>query len=212
MIRRAMVFGTILAAVSVIAAQDATPKKVSVGLRAYIVADNRYPAGDERNRSKRLHDQIAEFGAAPVAAILSRSAPTDESHPTIAALKVMEGWGETYKLRHPGLFATYFLLDKPYIEKDDRLKVVEPLDRLFVPLVKNVMVGLATKSIDMDGQEVPNPALAELGAAADDEIVLVVYHRLGVKKVWKTTADAPFSAEVLAEAEAELRKAMGVTK
>lgn len=206
-------------------AQDAKPAHVPGPFRVYVVADNRFepktkstdkadkdkPAErDPRDRTNKLHDFVTELGQNPVVAVLTRSAPAEDS----PGAKVGKGLAKLYADKSLGgtslgAFVAFLTLEKEYAADDqrtpdggfvreDKAKQVRALaDAVAAP---RVPFGLAART---------SPQATAWGLGEADDTVVVVYNKTRIVKRWNFPAggldDAALKA-IMDVARAEAKK------
>lgn len=212
--RVGLTVGLVACLTALAAAQDAG---VPAGFRAYIVADDRFPAvpgsdpkkpvPDPRTRTDRLHDLVAEFGLDPVVAVFTRAEPTPDAavgkllkklDELPAAHRKLQDRGRPVRAVRP--FVVFLRLDNEYPEDEQRDAVAGKVKEVAAALkTPRVVYGLAAgKSAQVDAWKL-----------GDAETVVVLYDRMLVVKRWDVPAGA-VGDDVLAAIAAEADKAAGV--
>ena len=193
---------------TIVLAQDDAPtaKPLKAGdavpgnFRAFLAADARFEKDSPKNRVAKMHDLIADNGLNPVLGVFSRTAPAADT-PVARLAKQMSALVTTFKPERLGAFVIFLTLDKEYQEEDNRDPKAEAAANLSAQLqTGNVPFGLAAKS---------SKATAAWGLSDKEEVVVVFYNRMIVKKIWSFTAEKPPTDEDLkvinAYVESELK-------
>lgn len=169
-------------------AQDKEIKPLKAGdpvpanFRAFLATDERFEKDSPKNRPKKMHDLVTDNGLNPVLAVFVRSTPAADA-PAAKLARQMSELVKTYKPERLGAFVMFLTLDKEYPEEDGRDAKAKPLEDLAAQLqCGNVPFGLAAKS---------SPATSAWGLSETDEITIIFYDRMVVKKVWTFTTDKP---------------------
>jgi hypothetical protein len=199
--------------------EDAGPKVEPIprGFRMFLVADGRFDVKDERNRTGKLHDPVAEYGLDTVVASFIRGVPKDASDPAFLVLKKQQELCEKYRAQKLEAFASLLALDKDFAaDRDDdvREKVIGAARKLAqtvkTPQVEiGVAEGVLTEGAGKDEVKKAPPQLTAWGIDADDAITIIVYHRFKVVKRWKFAADKPPTDADLKEVEAAVHSVLG---
>ena len=206
--RGLMLAGAILIVAAWGSAQEKTEPKASSndvprGFRMYLIADGRFDeeakdpakkaplkkAKDIRNRVGNLHDPVTEFGLNTVVGVFARAIPKKEDDPAFVVLKAQQALARKYRSQRLGAFMAFLALTKDFAEDDARFDRIKEIDEGTKPaLATLVEIGLAEGTL-ADGM--PPAQVKEWGIGADDEIVIVLYHRFHIVKRWQFKADAP---------------------
>ena len=227
--RRWLGLGVVAVAAAVAGhAQEPKREDVAQGFRAYIVDEPRYTPPDERgrltdprNRVGKMQDLVTDHGLDPVIAVFARTVPNDADHPLISVIAKQDELVDQFVTRRLGAYMVFLALKDEYRKdesRDDRVRDV----KLFVagakdkrtPAPARTTVGLAeaTETPDGTNQAAVPAQVTAMGIGPDDDVVIVLYHRFAVVKRWTFKADAPPTAETLADLSAEVEKLLGPVK
>src|SRR5262245_29984709 len=117
---------------------------ITMGFRAYIVADPRFPAEDIRNRTGRMQDLVTDHALEPTIAVFSRTIPADAAHPLAGVVKKLDELVAAHKPQRLGAFLVFLGLQNEFRKdetRDARIKEVAQFVSGAMP--KSVTVGLA---------------------------------------------------------------------
>lgn len=158
------------------------------------------PRRDPKNRTEKIHDLVGDNALNPVLAVFSRSAPKADDALSKLALELRRILrNEKYKAMNFGTYLVFLTMDKEFQldEKRDEADAaifnwgmevgkdtppsVDPVSKKKLPGgLEGVVLGLAGKTTE--------PVKAwDLGE--NDDITVVLYHRLKVVQRWKFEKD-----------------------
>jgi hypothetical protein len=178
------------------------------------------PKRDPKNRTEKMHDLVSDNALNPTLAVFCRSTPKAEdalAKLTLELRRILRN--EKYKAMNFGAYVVFLTLDKDFQLDDkrdeadaaifnwgtevgkDNPPAVDPVSKKKLPGgIEGVVLGLAGKSSE--------PVKAwDIGD--NDDVTVVLYHRLKVVQRWKFEAGkfGDDDAKAIIEAtEAELKK------
>ncbi len=213
--RVGLTVGLFAALAGLTAAQEAG---VPAGFRAYIVADDRYPAAvgadgktqtpDPRTRTDRMHDLVTELGLDPVVAVFTRGPATPDA-PVGKLLKrldelpvahrKMQDRGRPVRAVRP--FVVFLTLDAEYPDDDQR--------DVKAGAVREVAAALKTPRVVYGLAAGKSPQADAWKLADATETVVVLYDRMQPVKRWDLAAGG-VTDDVVAAVAAEADKVAGV--
>ena len=230
--------GLLLAAAAAAQEPKADPKAAPAGqpgqpvpgtFRAFLVADGRFPPKvpepkraedrDPRDRTRKMHDLVTEYGLSPVVAVFVRADPkeleasgvvklvraVDKKIPAYRADKLagfvqflrVEGEAKAVTLTAPDGTTRQVELDAEFPDDEKRDVYAGEVEQLAkAAAAPNVPFGLAPAA---------GKAADAWGLKAADEVTVVIYSRMRVAKRWTFPAAGPTDeqvAEVIKETEA----------
>jgi len=178
------------------------------------------PKRDPKNRTEKMHDLVSDNALNPTLAVFSRSTPKAEdalAKLTLELRKLMKV--EKYKARNFGAFVVFLTLDKEFQQDDkrdeadlaifnwgndvgkDNPPAIDPVSKKKLPGgIEGVVLGLSGKASE---------AVKAWDIGDNDDVTVVLYHRLKVVQRWKFEAGKFNEDEVKAiieATEAELKK------
>ncbi|HYH65363.1 MAG TPA: hypothetical protein VD866_11765 [Urbifossiella sp.] len=193
---------------------------VPATFRAFLVADGRFPPKvsppvkaedrDPRDRSRKMHDLVGEYGLSPVVAVFVRSDPTDLAGSGVVKLaQALDKKIPEYRGDKLSGFVHFLWLDAP--EKavtlpgaDGKTESVT-LDGEFPDDEKrddhaDAVLKLANeaKAPNVPFGLVPGKGrmINAWGLKADDKVTVVIYNRMRVKDRWVYPAAGPTDEQV----------------
>lgn len=176
--------------------QDDAPADGAVPgtFRAFVAADDRYPAKNPRNRADRMHCPVIENGLNPVCAVFTRTDPARAADGPLGTLvKQLNAVVQKNKANNAAAFVAFLTLSKPYQDDDARAEKAAAAralaDQLKAPGVPFLLASGVQEEAD------PSASLAAWQVGAEADTVVVVYNRMKVVKRWTFTADKPPTAE-----------------
>jgi hypothetical protein len=205
---------------------EAKREPIPRGFRMYLVSDGRFSAEktadgvfrDERNRIGKLHDPVTEYGLSSVVAVFARGVPANDIAPAVVLMKKQQEWAERYRAKRLSAFTAFLVLAKDFAADDDRDARIKDIEKFTkeanVPLV-SVGIAEATVAAGEDAKEGAvkiAPQVAAWGIAAEDDITVIVYHRLKIVKRWKFAKDKPPTEADIAEIAGVVDEVMGKKK
>ena len=188
---------------------------VPQGFRAYVVNEPRFPPSELRNRTGKMQDFVCEHGLNPVIAVFSRTIPADATHPLNGLVAKQDALGNDYVTRRLGTYVVFLSLKDEYRKdetRDDRIIEIQRFVKEAMPKRTTIGLAEATETPDGTNQAAVPAQVTGMGIAADDDLVIVLYHRFGIVKRWKFKADAPPTEATLTQLTAEVEKLLGPVK
>jgi hypothetical protein len=149
---------------------------------------------------------VTESSLNPVVAIFSRTVPKagDPIAKLVLDLKILLG-KEKYKAMNFGAFAVFLTLDKEFQLDEKRDEAKKAIVDWAAEIGKDG--GIGGLALGLAGKEAD--AVKAWNIGADDEIVVVLYHRLKIVQRWKYEA-GKFGEDdvkaIITATEAELQK------
>lgn len=213
----AVVLGGLVAAAAGRAQDDppkaATPppggQSIPSSFRSYIVADDRFPPkdpkgpADPRNRTARMHDLVIEHGLNPTVAVLARAEKKGEPTADAPAAKLAKGLDPLvakHRGNNFGAYVIFLALDKEFPD-DGRSIEDNPLKGLVrdekAKEVADLAAGLKATRVPFGLAAADSPATAAWGVRKEDDLVVVLYHRMRVVNRWAFPAGTPPTDEQL---------------
>ncbi len=178
------------------------------------------PKRDPKNRTEKMHDLVSDNALNPTLAVFSRSAPKADdalAKLTLELRRVLRT--EKYKARNFGAYIVFLTLDKEFqldAKRDeadiaivdwgnevgkDNPPAIDPISKKKLPGgIEGVVLGLTGKDSE---------AVKAWEIGANDDVTVILYHRLKVVKRWTFEAGKFNDDEVKAvieATEAELKK------
>lgn len=181
-------------------AAPAKADDITLGFKAYVIAEPRFPPDDVRNpvgkKPRNPVDLVTEHGLAPVVAVFSRAIPADANAPLAAVVKKLDTLADDkdYKARRLGTFLVFLSLQNEF-RKDPMVDAKAREISQFVVGVKptKTTIAMAEATETPDGTEQPLvPAqVTAFGIGAEDDLVIVFYYKFTVIKRWKFKVSTP---------------------
>lgn len=195
----------ILSLANLLQAQDVKSLKIGEAIpsnfRAYLVNDDRFEKGSPRNRPRKMHDLVSEYGLNPVLAAFSRTAPAADTPVEKLALEMGDLVAE-FKAQRLGSMMIFLTLDNEFPAEDNTdkkaEKKAETVDAFWrhldgkMPVVDDAKKEKRRVGVPMG--LAPKTAAASWGLGIED-LIVVYYDRMTVKKTWSFTAEKPLTAE-----------------
>jgi hypothetical protein len=195
------------------ASADEKDAKIEAGFRCYIVMDKRYDLKTEQNRTGSFHCPVCEYGLQPVLAVFSRSIPAREDDPVVALIQRQDKLAEKYRAQRLGTFAVFLTLNKDHPDDKDREKSLQAVGLVAQQAnVKNVLIGVAEATVEEEGETVPSPQVKAFHIGNEDDVTVILYHRMTVVDRWKFTKDKPLTAQDLDAVSAAVDQLLGKKK
>ena len=191
-------------------AKPAAPAEAGVpaGFRALVVVDDRYPpkaapAGkkaerDPRDRTLKIHDLVTEQGLNPVVAVFSRTLPKADDAPVTKLIRQLDAVALKHRGNNLAAFVGFLTLDKEFPQDERRTDKGEYLRDEQLKAVRDLGGQLKAPRVVLALAAGRSPTLDAWGVSPDDDVVVVLYHKMRVVQRWAFKAGGPSDDEIKA--------------
>jgi len=190
---------------------DPPPAKandVSLGFKAYVIAEPRFEKKDIRNpvgnKPRNPVDLVTEHGLSPVIAVFARAIPADANAPLTLVVKKLDELADNkeYKARKLGTFLVFLALQDEFRKDptvDARTKEIDQFVSGVIPKKTTIALAEAKETPDGGAQKLTPAQVTAFGIDDADDIVIVLYYKFTVLKRWTyKTGMAPTEADLTA--------------
>jgi hypothetical protein len=193
---------------------------VPAPFRSFLVADDRFPPKvnppvrpedrDPRDRTRKMHDLVGEYGLSPVVAVFVRADPKGLANSGVVKLaQAVDKKVPSYRADRLAGFVQFLRIEgmpKPVTltNADGTTKALEldaeyPDDEkrdVYADEIAQLAKAAGTPNIPFGMAPVASKSVAAWGIRADDAVTVVIYSRLRVANRWTFPATGPTDEQI----------------